>query len=278
NPKYKEELIDNHHLDEIAEKIAMNFNDQDHESGFICAYDPEFPVINKNVKNNSEKPYLLFYRGDISLLSNLNNNVAVIGLLDPDEDIYLREQEVVKQLVNQNLVIVSGLATGCDTIAHQVCLEHKGKTIAILPSPINKIYPNENNALAEEIVNNGGLLISEYYQAPTAKHEAIKRFIDRDRLQAMFAKAIILVASYRHGEGDSGSRHAMEAAKKYEISRYKIYNPEKDQKNSRFGLNKDLDNEVKTLYHSSIEMIKIIDNYNLKITGNPASAQQYIFF
>ncbi|NLL51578.1 MAG: hypothetical protein GX207_11310 [Peptococcaceae bacterium] len=99
----------------------------------------------------------------------------------------IRESEVVKRLVEKGLIIVSGLAIGCDTIAYKVCLETGGKTIVILPSQINNIYPAKNRELAEEIVNKGGLLLSKYYKDPSSKSEAINRFIQRDRLQAMFA-------------------------------------------------------------------------------------------
>jgi len=82
-------------------------------------------------------------------------------------------------------------------------------------------------------------------------------------LYSMFSKAIILIASYRKGVGDSGSRHAMEAAGKYEIERYAMYNSNVDDDNKRFGLNKDLVSskgvdQVKILIPSFIDLIKSI--------------------
>ena len=146
-------------------------------------------------------------------------------------------------------------------------LENNGKTIAILPSQISKIYPAKNRNLAEEIVNKGGLLLSEYYKDSTSKSEAINRFIERDRLQAMFSKAIILIASYRKDEGDSGSRHAMEAARKYGIERFVMYNSKTDENNKRFGLNRDLiyqtSDRVSILQSNSINYIKSIENSSL---------------
>jgi DNA processing protein len=221
----------------------------------------------------------LFYRGDLSLLSNLNKNVAVIGLIDPDEEIIKRETVIVKSLVKNDLVIVSGLAKGCDTIAHKTCLETNGKTIAILPSQLSKVHPAENRDVAEKIVKKGGLLISEYYKDAASKYEAINRFVERDRLQAMFSKAIILIASYRKGEGDSGSRHAMEVARKYGIERYAMYNSRIDENNMRFGLNKDLVSskgvdQVKVLKPSSIGLIKSLENPNLSPNMNCNSGER----
>lgn len=249
-----------------------------YEEGIISVYDESFPVINKKVKNKGDKPYLLFYKGNLELLDDLNNNIAVIGLIDPDKNIAKRESDVVEKLIDNDLVIVSGLAAGCDSIAHKLCLEMGGKTIAVLPSQLNKIYPAENKKLAEDIVQKGGLLISEYYKEPKTKFEAVNRFIQRDRLQAMFSKAIILVASYRKGEGDSGSRHAMDAARKYEIDRYVIYNNKTDENNSMFALNKDLlldkkINSVKVLKSSSINEIKSLKNKDL-ISDNSYKSEQ----
>lgn len=258
--KFEDRISENINIKKFIDKLSDEFDSSESDGGFVCIYDDEFPVISRRVKNNSEKPYLLFYKGDLSLLKDINKNIAIIGLLDPDEEIIKRESEVVQRFVENELVIISGLALGCDTIAHKVCLNVPGKTIAILPTPINKIYPSENCNLAEEIVDKGGLLLTEYYKNPKYRNESIQRFIERDRLQAMFAKAVILVASYRKGEGDSGSRHAVEAAKKYEIERYAMYNSKTDYSNIRFGLNKDLiesktGENVKVLNISSIEYI-----------------------
>jgi len=236
----------------------------------VCSEDEQFPMINRNVIKNSQKPYLFFYEGDISLLHNLSNNVAVIGVLNPDEQIKKREIEIVSRLVEMNLVIVSGLAKGCDTIAHEVCVNMKGKTIAVLPSPINKVYPHENADLARRIVENGGLLISEYYSESKNKFDSVNRLVSRDRLQAMFSKAIILIASYREGAGDSGSRHAMTSAKEYEISRYIMYNEYTDSQNSQMGLNIDWLNEDKAAKILRKESIKDLATFQTNyIKTNP---------
>lgn len=277
--KFDKEVLNDDRVIKTSEKISSELDLSDNEEGIICTYDDDFPFINRKVKNNGDKPYLLFYRGDLSLLNDLNKNIAVIGLIDPDEEIIKRETDIVKRLVKNGLVIVSGFAIGCDTIAHKTCLETNGKTIAILPSKLGKVYPAENRGFAEDVVKKGGLLISEYYKDAVSKHEAINRFIERDRLQAMFSKAIILIASYRKGEGDSGSRHAMEAARKYQIDRYAMYNSKTDEDNKRFALNKDLVSikgvdQVKILIPNSIDLIKSIVNPNLSSNTNPDIGEQ----
>lgn len=215
---------------------------QEKSLNVVCAFDDNFPKIENNLKN-SEKPFLFVYKGNIELLSNTDKNVAVIGVLSPTSDIESREQKIVKELANNKLTVVSGLARGCDTIAHKTCLTCHGKTIAILPTTFDDLYPKENEILANNIIESGGLVITEYVNKPRNKYEGIKRFIERDRLQAMFSKAVILIASFRQGQGDSGSRHAMEKAKKYGKLRYVMFNQKTDFNKEIFGLNQDLLND-----------------------------------
>lgn len=268
--------------DDESEKIVGSLTNQyKDDEGVICAFDDEFPLINLNVKN-SEKPFLLFYKGNIELLQNLNNNVAVIGLINPTQKIEDREKIIVEELVKRDLVIVSGLAKGCDTIAHRTCVDNNGKTIAILPSQINKITPAANKNLASEIISKGGLLLSEYYKDTTTRQEAIGRFVERDRLQAMFSKSIVLIASYRKGEGDSGSRHAMTAATKYKIDRYVMYNDLSDKDDVQFGLNKEYVEEeyngIEALTKNSIEFIKNTNNSYLAKKNDMCYSEQLRFF
>ena len=205
--------------------------------GFVCCFDDEFPLLSSRIRGG-DRPVLLLYKGDISLLKS-NKNVAVIGLIDPDTEIEKREKATVKYFVEKGYNVVSGLAKGCDSIAHYTCLENGGKTIAILPTTIGNLYPKENQNLANQIVLKGGLLISEYFDEPENRYEAINRFVERDRLQAFFSNAVVLIASYRNGEGDSGSRHAMKKAKKYGITRFVMYK-DMNSNNKKFGLNYDI--------------------------------------
>lgn len=195
------------------------------------------------ILKNSEKPFLFTYKGNIELLSNTSNNVAVIGVLCPTPDIEIREQKTVKELIDNNLMVISGLARDCDTIAHKTCLACNRKTIAILPTTFEDLYPKENEKLASVIIENGGLVRTEYVNKPQNKYEGIKRFIERDRLQAMFSKALILIVSFRQGQGDSGSRHAMQKAKEYGKLRYVMFNQKTDFDKEIFGLNQDLLND-----------------------------------
>lgn len=216
--------------------------------GLVAIGDENFPQFRGNVKN-SEQPIFLFYRGDLTLLQSTNKNISVIGLLNPDTETEIIEKEVVAELVKNGATIVSGLAMGCDTIAHRQALNSNGKTVAILPSPLNNILPTTNKELASEILAKNGLLITEYYEDADSKMELGGRYQERDRLQALFSDSIILSASYAKNDqgNDSGSRLAMEYAFNYSIPRAVIYDQEKNLNNPKYDLSRQLIREQKDM-------------------------------
>jgi DNA processing protein len=199
----------------------------------------------------------LYYKGNIDLLSIENKNIAVIGLLNPENDIESRERKIVAEFVKKGATIVSGLAFGCDSISHQQTLDSNGTTVAILPSPLNKILPARNKDLAFQIVDEAGLLITEYGTDFKSKMELSTRYKERDRLQALFSDSIILAASYAQNSADrwqkfgqkfdSGARLAMGYAKDYNIPRAVMYDAEIDESNPMFDLNRDLIKEQKNI-------------------------------
>ena len=209
--------------------------------GVVGFLDEDFPFCRGNAKKG-DRPVVLFYKGDIKLLDANHNNVAVIGVLKPEDGVEQREKKMVSALLKYKYVIVSGLALGCDSIAHKQTLEENGKTVAILPSPLSNIVPTQHKELAEKIVQSGGLLITEYFEESKSQMEMRGRYQERDRLQAMFSDAIILTASYdvNTNGNDSGSRLAMEYAKRYQIPRYIMYNEGIDIHNPQFDLNRRL--------------------------------------
>jgi len=250
-------------IDKINSIKINTINDEmflkENRWNLVCFFDDNFPKFNIKLKN-SEKPFLFAYKGNINLINN-QNNIAVVGTTNPTLEIINREKNIVKELINKEFCIVSGLARGCDTIAHKECLNKNGKTIAFLPTTLDNIYPKENKNLAEDIVKNGGLVITEYITETNNKYENIKRFIDRDRLQALFSKAVILVASNSQGNGDSGSRHAMNKAKEYGKEQFVMLD-QLDKGNPLFQLNEEYINlGAKALTKQLITEIKSENTY-----------------
>jgi DNA processing protein len=229
-------------------KLIQKF--EDCCDGFVAIGDDNFPQYRGNVKE-SEQPVFLFYKGNIDLLGIDNKNITVIGLLNPESNIEERERELVAEFVKNGATIVSGLAFGCDSISHRQALDSNGKTVAILPSPLNNILPARNKNLAYEIVEEGGLLVTEYGNDFKTTMELSSRYKERDRLQALFCDTIILAASYaqnsnqlwQHLSGqklDSGARLAMGFAKDYNITRAVMYDQSSDTNNPMFDLNRQL--------------------------------------
>ena len=90
---------------------------EDSVDGVVAIGDNDFPYIRGTVKP-ADKPFAIFYKGNISLLKKNNLNIAVIGVLNPDDKIELTERIVTTEILKHGATIVSGLALGCDSIAH----------------------------------------------------------------------------------------------------------------------------------------------------------------
>ena len=171
--------------------------------------------------------------------------------MNPDDKVETTEKIVTGAIAKKGCTIVSGLAMGCDSIAHRTALEQGVKTIAILPSPLDNILPVKNKELASAIVEQGGVLVTEYYENFKNTMELSSRYKERDRLQALFCDAIVLAASYAKNSSykwpslcgqklDSGARLAMSYAKDYGIKRAVIYNNTKHEKEPMYDLNREI--------------------------------------
>jgi len=125
----------------------------------ITFLEPEYPEILKEIYH---APALLFYRGNLDAFQN--NSLAVVGTRKFSNYAKQVVPELIDNLVKNEISIVSGLALGVDSLAHSCALESNGSTIAVLGSSIDKpnIYPTSNRYLAQQIIESGGLLISEY--------------------------------------------------------------------------------------------------------------------
>ena len=101
--------------------------------------DLEYPILLKEIKN---APRELYVEGNIDCFNM--PCVTVVGSRNMSEYGKKMTKEIVKELVEAGVCIVSGLAIGIDTVAHETCLEYEGKTIAVLGSGLRKIFPVEN--------------------------------------------------------------------------------------------------------------------------------------
>lgn len=194
----------------VKSKIKIQNNKN---AGIECCniFDSFFP---EKLYNCGQKCLFLFYKGDISLLNK--KSITIIGTRNPTAPFIEQGIKATKYFAEKGYVIVSGLALGCDTIAHTECLLSGGKTIAVLPSPCNNIVPYSNNELANNIVKNGGLLISEY----SVGEEITKyNYAKRDRIQSLLSSVILVIqASNDSGTMIAVKKHIMDKKFAYAIA------------------------------------------------------------
>ena len=117
------------------------------DSGFLVYGSADYPEALRDAKYPLQ---CLYYRGDLNLLS-AKHRVAVVGTREPTEAGVKRTRQIAKRLAQAGSVVVSGLAKGVDTAAHQAAIEAGGATIAVLGTPISEVYPKENADLQHRI-------------------------------------------------------------------------------------------------------------------------------
>ena len=164
-----------------------------------------YPERLRNIKN---PPSRLYVEGNIDILNEIS--IAVIGSRTNTQYGEKMCKKFVKNLVEYNFNIISGLAMGIDSIAHKTCLKKGGKTIAVLPSGLNNIYPFQHRELAREIVDNGGAIISEYENNIKADS---KKFLERNRIVAGLGIGTLVV--------EGGARSGTSVTAKYTIDAQK---------------------------------------------------------
>lgn len=158
----------------------------------ITIVDEAYPPVLKTIK---DPPLLLYALGDSSLLSYLPA-LSVIGTRNPSREAKLKMDHIVRPLIEQDWLIVSGMAIGIDSFAHLLSLGNKGKTIAVLGGGFHHIYPKQNIALFEKIVDQG-LVLSEYPPdtAPVKYH-----FPERNRIiSGLSFGTLVIEATKRSG-------------------------------------------------------------------------------
>ena len=188
----------------LDEDVADNYI-KSIKSGVITVFDPEYP---RYLLKTYCPPFVLFYYGDISLIKDFNKNVAVVGSREVSQ---LGKDNInyIVSGITHKYNIVSGLAIGIDTVAHQAALNYKGRTIAVLGNGIEYCYPSVNSKLYK-IIRKNHLVISEYYGhlPPEANH-----FHQRNRLIVAFSKGTIIGEAKRRSGTSITATLTMQAHK-----------------------------------------------------------------
>jgi len=140
-----------------------------------------------------DAPLLLFYKGNADL--NTKKIISVVGTREPSEHGRQITEQLIRQLAQPDLLIISGLAYGIDACAHRASLKYNIPTVGILAHGLNHIYPHEHRGLAKEMLSQGGLLTR--FNLDTSPETF--QFPLRNRLIAGLCDTVIVIETRRKG-------------------------------------------------------------------------------
>lgn len=168
------------YLDEIKSNLEKEC------ISYVSIYDELYP---SNLKNIYNPPKVLFYKGNLDILKN-NINLAMVGARKCTPYGINCARNISKKLSDKGINIISGLAIGIDSYSHIGCLEGKSKTIAVIGSSLDNILPKRNIKLSNQILDNGGLILSEY----NIKSDVYpSNYVHRNRIVSGISDGVIVV-------------------------------------------------------------------------------------
>jgi len=151
--------------------------------------DIEYP---SNLRYIYDPPRVLYCLGNISLLNNIC--IAIIGCRESSSYGNKVAKYFSNRLSQAGITVVSGLAHGIDGVAHKYSLNNIGRTIAVLGSGLDIVYPRENESLYNDILKNGGLIISEF---PLGTKPLKENFPKRNRIVSGLSHGVLVVEAKR---------------------------------------------------------------------------------
>ncbi len=173
------EYRDKVNLDKTYDRVISG------EIKFYTFADDNYPRMLREI---SDPPAVLYYKGDLSVC-NLNRVVGFVGSRRCTRNGCDAVKKIISELAGTDICIASGLAAGIDTAAHTAALENGIKTIGVIASGFDFVYPTSNKKLYERIENGGGAVVTEYY--PT--FEPLRfRFPQRNRIVSGLSKGVVV--------------------------------------------------------------------------------------
>ena len=179
-------------------KAFSDFSSSEAEVAFIEKYkitplfitDKNYP---KRLLNCYDSPALLYYRGNADL--NAAKIIAIVGTRNNTDYGKAACENLIEGLANENIIVVSGLAFGIDTIAHKAALKNNLQTVGVLAHGLDRIYPAQNKTLAKQMVEQGGLLTEFLSHTNPDK----QNFPKRNRIVAGISDAVIVIETGKKG-------------------------------------------------------------------------------
>ena len=177
----------------------------------------EYPRVLREIP---DAPFLLYAQGERDLFSTLdfhgsstpqakNACLAIVGTRKPTAYGLEVTEKITRELTDTGITIASGLASGIDAKAHKAALDNKGKTIAVLGSGIDRksLFPKENIKLADRIVKEGGLIVSEY---PPGTPGFKENFPQRNRIISGISQGVLVIEAREKSGALITARFALE--------------------------------------------------------------------
>jgi DNA processing protein len=168
----------------------------------VSLSDPEYP---SRLKEIYDPPVILFVKGSVEVLAQ--PGIAMVGTRHPTPYGSGMAERFSIDLAARGLVIISGLARGIDTASHRGAIAAKGKTVAVLGTGIDVMYPKENTRLTEQIIALGGALITEF---PVGTSPAPQNFPIRNRIISGMSVGVLVVEAAEYSGTRITSRCALE--------------------------------------------------------------------
>ena len=185
-----------------AQEIDREIRSLERPDYHLVPFDsPGYPPLLKQI---AAPPPCLFVRGDPEVLGSCQ--VAIVGSRKPTMDGRRDARYFAGELARQGITVTSGLARGIDTEAHRGALGQQGRTVAVLGSGLDYIYPESNAELAEKI-SESGALVSEF---PLSWRPLPHNFPRRNRVISGLSEAVLVVEAARRSGSLSTARHALE--------------------------------------------------------------------
>ena len=182
----------------------------------LCCDDPEFPLALQHIAN---PPAILLVRGPLK--ENDWPSVSVVGSRKISQYGKRAIAKILTPICQANITIVSGLAYGTDTLAHQIALQNNTRTIAVLGNGIDYIYPTANESLAKKIMTNGAI-VSEFLPGTKARPEY---FPVRNRIVAGLSQGTVIVEAAQKSGSLITADYAIEFGREVFALPGEIFNP-----------------------------------------------------